>query len=460
MVVLMLLNNKNSDLPNNCQWELACIEVMVPKDHLLRVIDKHIDFSFIYEKAKPYYNETTGRPAIDPVRLFKMMLIGYLYGIRSVRQLEQEVITNVAYRWFLGLGLMDTVPDHTTISWNRINRFKGTTLFEDIFQEVVELAINYRMVGGRVLITDSTHIQANASKNRYEMKMITETPHEYLQELEDAVNEDRVHRGKEPLPTNLDKPIEKKSKVSLTDPESGYFMRKRKPEGFAYIDHRTVDHKMNIITDTFITSGNVNDATVYVERLEHQMKTFKKLNSLEAVALDTGYMTPYICKKVTEMSVFGVIAERGQITHEGAIPKQNFQYNREKDCYICPDGKILNYVTTSRSGNREYKSDPEQCKNCSMLEKCTQTANHQRTITRHVWQDYTDKVISNRRSTIGNDIYQWRSQTVERSFADAKELHGLRQTRFRGRENVQVQAYMTAIAQNIKKIARHLEKVS
>ncbi|MBO3287530.1 transposase, partial [Paenibacillus polymyxa] len=103
-----------------------------------------------------------GRPAIDPTVLFKMIFLGYFYGIRSERQLEREIQTNLAYRWFLGLGLTDKVPDHTTISWNRRTRFKDTTIFQDIFDEIVLQAISHRMVGGRVLVTDSTHVKANA----------------------------------------------------------------------------------------------------------------------------------------------------------------------------------------------------------------------------------------------------------------------------------------------------------
>ncbi len=105
--------------------EFVSIDELVPDNHLLRKIDKYIDFSFIIERVKPYYSEDNGRPSIDPLVLFKMMFIGYFYGIRSERQLEQEIKLNVAYRWFLGLRFKDPVPHHSTISWNRHKRFKG-----------------------------------------------------------------------------------------------------------------------------------------------------------------------------------------------------------------------------------------------------------------------------------------------------------------------------------------------
>jgi transposase len=455
-----MLNRTNSTQSNTSQLELVDIELLVPENHLLRLINDHVDFSFIREKVRPFYSETKGRPSLDPVVLFKMMLIGYLYGIRSERQLEQEIIPNAAYRWFLGLNFSDSVPDHSTISWNRNNRFKGTTVFQEIFDEVVHLAIHHHMVAGRLLISDSTHIQANANKNAYTMQVVTDQPNKYLAELEEAVNEDRVAHGKNPLPPAGENTTEKKLKKSTTDPECGFMNRKGKPEGFFFLDHRTVDHKFNIITDVYVTPGNVNDATVYLERLKSQIERFGFSKTLESVALDSGYFTAHICKKTLDMNLFPVIAERKASNKEGKFSKSQFTYETEQDVYICPAGKTLTYGNTNRQGYKEYRSDSNVCKECPFLEKCTSNANKQRIIQRHIWESYKEKVVHNRQSKDGNDIYQLRCQTIERSFADAKTLHGLRYCRFRGKEKTQEQAFMTAVAQNLKKIARHLTKQS
>lgn len=433
--------------------------MLVPKDHLLRMIDDHVDFSFITEKTRPYYHEALGRPPIHPIQLFKMILIGYLYGIRSERQLEQEVNTNVAYRWFLGLGLTDRVPDHSTISYNRNVRFKNTTIFQEIFDEIVRLAISHNMVGGRILITDSTHIRAHANNNRFTTQMITEKPHEYLTELEIAVNEDRIKYGKRPLLAK-EKETKKKAKISITDPESGYMNRKRKEEGFCYLDHRTIDHKFNIVTDVHVTPGNVNDSIVYIERLKRQVDTFSFHDTLEAVALDSGYMTPYICKKTLELDIFPIIAHRKAATRKGTIPKEEFVYDQVRDVYICPFGETLRYTTTNRNGYRQYDSNPETCISCPLLKQCTASQIQQRTIQRHVWEDFKERVVRNFTSNSGQLLYKLRNRTIERSFADAKTCHGLRRSRFRGLAKNQEQALMTATAQNIKKIARHLAKLS
>lgn len=191
-----MLNMLRSNREKQQAYEFVSIEELVPQDHLLRKVDKYIDFSFIDEKVRPLYCADNGRPAIDPVVLFKMIFLGYFYGIRSERQLEREIQTNLAYRWFLGLGLTDKVPDHTTISWNRRTRFKDTNIFQDIFDEIVLQAIEHRMVGGRVLVSDSTHVKANANKHQYTKQQVLQNTRDYMDELNGAVEADRKAHGK------------------------------------------------------------------------------------------------------------------------------------------------------------------------------------------------------------------------------------------------------------------------
>jgi transposase len=194
MVKPMLRSNLNQQTA----YELICIEELVPSDHLLRKIDQHIDFSFITDKVRAYYCENNGRPAIDPILLFKMLFIGYLFGVRSERRLEKEIQMNIAYRWFLGLSLKDPVPDHSTLSFNR-NRLKDTEVFQEIFDDIVMQGMKNRMIAGRVLISDSTHIKANANKKKFVREMVTQQTKEYLQELDEAVKQDRVDHGKKPF---------------------------------------------------------------------------------------------------------------------------------------------------------------------------------------------------------------------------------------------------------------------
>ncbi len=236
------------------EFELVSIEALLPEKHLLRKVDKAVDFSFIRDRVKHLYSEDNGRPALDPVVLFKLLLVGYLYGVRSERQLMREVEVNVAYRWFLGLKLRGKVPDASTLSQNRRRRFSESTIYQEIFDEIVLLAVNKGLASGTVLYTDSTHLKANANKNKYDLEQVQVKPQAYLAALDAAVAEDRAAHRKRPLKEQPEtEPETKEIKVSRTDKDSGYMVRDGKPKGFFYLDHRTVDGRHAIITDTHVT---------------------------------------------------------------------------------------------------------------------------------------------------------------------------------------------------------------
>lgn len=162
--------------------EVIRLEELVPEDHLLR-IDRYIDFSFIHDLCAPYYSKDNGRPAIEPEILFKMLFLGYLYGIRSERRLLEEIRFNVVYRWFLGYGLKDPLPDVSVIWQNRKRRFRGTDVPQQIFDEILQQCMDAGLVRGVTLYTDSTHLKANANKNKFVRKEVELTPKAYLKEL-------------------------------------------------------------------------------------------------------------------------------------------------------------------------------------------------------------------------------------------------------------------------------------
>ncbi|MCI0998730.1 transposase, partial [Ochrobactrum sp. C6C9] len=151
---------------------MVTLDQLVPKDHLLRKIDAVIDFSFIHDRVAGLYCPDNGRPPLDPTLMFKALFIGYLFGVRSERQLVREIEVNVAYRWFLRLKLSDAVFDASTLSQNRRRRFNDTSVAQDIFDHIVEQAIRHGLVDGTVLYTDSTHLKANANKGKYDLEMI------------------------------------------------------------------------------------------------------------------------------------------------------------------------------------------------------------------------------------------------------------------------------------------------
>jgi transposase len=433
--------------------EMVTLESLVPSDHLLRRIDAFIDFEFIRDKVRHLYCIDNGRPATDPVVLFKLLFIGYLYGIRSERQLVKEVEVNVAYRWFLRFSLTDKIPDASTISQNRRRRFVGTPIYQEIFDQIVEQAQEAGIVTGRVLYTDSTHLKASANKHRFDVKEVEVAPQAYLEELDKAVDEDREVHGKEPLESK-DKAAEtKERKVSCTDKDAGYMVREGKPKGFYYLDHRTVDGAHGIITDTHATPGNVHDTRPYLKRLDRQRERFGF--AVDAVGLDAGYHSAAICHGLEARDIYGVIGYRRPNHKPGYFYKRQYVYDAEADVYLCPAEQRITYSTTNRQGYREYKSDPAICKDCPLLMQCTRSANHTKVITRHVWQDAKERIDGHRKTPVGQKLYARRKETVERSFADGKQLHGHRYARMRGLQKVQEQCLLSAACQNMKKIALH-----
>jgi len=433
------------------------VESLVPSGHLLRKIDRVVDFSFIHDRVKHLYCEDNGRPALEPVVLFKLLLLGYLYGVRSERQLMREVEVNVAYRWFLGLRLKDKVPDASTLSQNRRRRFAESTIYQDIFDEIVELAVKNGLASGKVLYTDSTHLKASANKNKYDLVEVAVKPQEYLAALEAAVTEDRAAHGKAPLKDKPAEPARRTIKVSRTDKESGYMVRDGKPKGFFYLDHRSVDGLHAIITDTYATPATVHDAVPYLGRLDRQRERFGF--EIRAAGVDAGYATAAVARGLEERNIHGVIGYRTPTHRDGYFYKREYSYNQELDVYICPNGQLLTYRTTNREGYRQYHSDAEQCRNCPARGKCTESRNHTKVLTRHVWEQSKERIDQHRLQRVGKRIYKRRKETVERSFADAKQLHGHRYARMRGLAKVQQQCLLAAAAQNIKKIALLLSRM-
>lgn len=262
---------------------MVTIEDLVPQEHFLRKLEAVLDLSFVYRETETLYSRRYGRPPIDPVVLVKYLLVGYLYGVPSERQIEQRIQTDVALRWYLGLDLFDRVPDHSTISQLRRRKPSFRKVFRRLFEEVVEQCIGRGLVSGRLVATDSTHVKANASPASEYLVEVTEKPGAYWERLdayeEEALEElerktqagktGRKRRQKE-RSRQVKSPLRYDRKwASRTDPESGHLNRPGKPKGPHYLSHQTVDCDHGIILDVTVTSGEVNDAVPYLRQIEH-----------------------------------------------------------------------------------------------------------------------------------------------------------------------------------------------
>jgi Transposase DDE domain. len=230
--------------------------------------------------------------------------------------------------------------------------------------------------------------------------------------------------------------------------------REGKPKGFFYLDHRTVDGKHNLITDTYVTAGNVHDSQPYMARLKRQLARFgfKPVG----VGLDAGYFTAPLCHLLLSAQIYPVLGYRRPNHGTNPIRKRQFIYDSQCDRYTCLNGHHLIYKTTSREGYRHYHSTPSTCKQCPLLSQCTQSKNSQKVLTRHIWEADKEKANNIRLTQWGKKVYARRKETIERSFADAKQHHGHRYARFRGLSRVQMQCLLAATAQNIKKMATKL----
>lgn len=146
------------------QLEILTIDQLVPQDHLVRKLEAAIDFSFIYPLVENLYS-SLGRPSIDPVVLFKMTFIQYVFGIRSMRQTIKEIETNMAYRWFLGFGFHTEVPHFSTFGKNYARRFQDTDVFEQIFYRILKEIMKKGLLHADHVFIDSTHVKASANQN-------------------------------------------------------------------------------------------------------------------------------------------------------------------------------------------------------------------------------------------------------------------------------------------------------
>lgn len=124
------------------QIEMLSLDQLVPENHLVRKLDAAINFDFICDLVADKYCMDNGRPSIDPVVLFKIVLVQYIFGIKSMRQTIAEIQTNNAYRWFIGYGLNEQIPHFTTFGKNYVRRFKDTDIFEQIFVRILKEAVN------------------------------------------------------------------------------------------------------------------------------------------------------------------------------------------------------------------------------------------------------------------------------------------------------------------------------
>jgi IS5 family transposase len=395
--------------------------------------------------------------------LVKYLLVGYLYGIESERRIEQEIQVNMAYRWFLGLDLDGRVPDHSTISQNRRRRFCGENIFGRLFEHILRQCMEKGLVDGRIILTDSTHVKAIASSKANIKVLVEREASDYMERLDkyEAAERERLEAlgAIKPQRTGRTKKAKMTSKtVSTTDPDAGMLRRPGKPEGMHYLSHQSVDAAHGIVVDVAVTPGNTNDSEPYLERIEY-MREHLGLD-IQEVGADGAYGTSMIYQAMEDMGIqVHTPKATGGVTYKVEFKREDFQYDADKDCFICPNGKELKLRSLEREDYnvcRTYRADRKDCRNCSMLSKCVSNSHRSRAIRMNIFEQAVKKQREADSTPAHRHILNLRQIWCEGSFAAQKWTHNLRRLFRRGLEAARDHCLLSAIALNLKRMVKCL----
>jgi len=439
------------------------LDRLVPEDHLLRRISAAVDFSFVRPLCRPFSSHT-GQPSVDPVVLFKLLLIGYLYGITSERRLAQEVRLHLGYHWFLGYDVDEPTPDHSVLS--KLRARLSPQVFEDFFQRSIELCRESGLLNEGPVYVDSTLIQAAASLDSLARKEEQAQPPlpvaEYVRRLY-TENDPPEEPPEEPDPPPEAPPPERKGRgrswpkrpnrvlQSRTDPEATLVDRPAFGRHLAYKAHLAVSGvRGQVITAAVATTGMTADEHLLGEVLR-QHRRLSRLGVPEVVA-DAKYGTTQNFLDLGGQGIPTFIpTTRFGNMRKDIWGREHFRWLAGEDAYLCPAGQKLRRSANIRGTQRtQYRAPKGSCAACPYQPQCTPLG-WDRTIHRSWAQDFAEAAEELLATPLGKQRMVERQVFAEGAFALAKELHGLRRTRFKGRRRVQVQLWLTAAAMNIKK---------
>lgn len=443
---------------------MITIEDLVPQDHFLRKLEEALDLSFVRTETADLYSKRYGRPPIDPVVLLKYLLVGYLYGIPSERQIEQRVQTDVALRWYLGLDLFDAVPDHSTISQLRRRKPAFRKIFRRLFEAVVGQCIAAGLVSGRLVGTDSTHVKANASRASEELVELAEEPGSYWERL-DVYEEKALEKLAEKTGRRRKKRTQQikrdnrrtQKRVSRTDPGAGHMKRPGKPEGQYYLPHQTVDCDHGIILGVTVTPGDVHDSVPYLEQLEY---IHKNVIPIQSATADSAYDFPLAHQALCEQGIqFFVRPQRVHPTTKVEFVRELFRYDEQRDCYFCPNGKPLELHGVGRSASAvtwRYQARREDCQSCPDRHRCLSQShrNWGRKLERSVFHETVQRDLARQNEPTYLDALRKRQIWCEGTFAAQKWGHNLTRVLRRGLEAVEDHCLLSATALNLKRMIR------
>ena len=434
------------------------LEDHVPGDHLLRSIDRFVDLADVRSHLAPFYS-AIGRPSIDPELMIRMLLVGYVMGIRSERRLCDEVHLNLAYRWFCRLDLTDPVPDHSTFSKNRHGRFRESGLLRHLFETVVARCIAEGLVGGNVFAADASLIRADANKQNstarddwdpasLDPEAAPRAVREYLEVLEDAA-------------FGAASEVDPKF-ISHSDPASQWTGAMKGPAFFAYANNYLIDTDHAVIVDVEATrairQAEVGATRTMIERTRDRFGLYPEILSADQ-AYGAAEMLGWLVEDegiLPHIPVFDKSRRK-----DGAFATTDFVFDHEADEYTCPGGKRLKKcwrkMVSPRSGVCKdgfvrYYARRSDCAACPLKSKCTPNQ-PARKIARHIHEGARDLA----REIAQTDAYvdsQCRRKKIEMLFAHLKRILRLDRLRLRRPNGAQDEFHLAATAQNLRKLAK------
>ena len=436
------------------------LDKVVPPDHLVRQIDGLLDLGWVHKELAPYYSHT-GRPSIDPVLMIRMLLVGYVFAIRSERRICAEVQVNLAYRWFCRLGIEDNIPDHSVFCRARREQFRASDALRRVFEGIVALCISAGLVGGEAFSIDASLIKADVDKTKRlpgdqpiawpKAEEASHAVREYIAAL-DAANDDQIggggdgdgssHRRKPP------------KEVSLTDPQATWVTRPGVDPFFAYDVNYLIDNKAGIILDAAGTRAN---RAVEIAVTQTMMDRVERRFDLrpQRLAGDTAYGAVRLLKWLVDRNIAPHIPVWDKSARpDGTFSRTDFAFDRERNVYVCPGGAELTSTGNIDQGHIVYyRASKSDCSGCSLKPKCTTAI--VRKITRDLNEDVRDRV----RALANTKAFQQsrrERKKVEMRFAHMKRIFRLDRLRLRGLNGVRDEVLLTAIAQNLRRLAKLL----
>jgi transposase len=429
------------------------LEDQIPEHHLLRQIDRYVDFRFVRERLRDAYS-SMGRPSIDPEILLRILLVGYLYGITSERRLMEELRMHLAYRWFTRLGFQQEIPNHSTFSKNRHFRFRESGIFLGIFEQIVRCCLNAGLVEGKRLTVDGMVVTANASPQRGtkpeqlpEVAKVSRTVREYLAEV---AQENPLSGHEEDPPAHNSVAARY---ISTTDPDACWAAKYGRAVP-SYFDHYLIDNAHCIILGVEATRARFRQETLAARRMLVKVKERFGVCP-ESVGGDKAYGSGEFLAWLLERNIqphIPVIDRRHQ-THR-RFTREQFQYDPVANVFDCPQGQALRFqrVTREQQGYI-YRTTESQCRGCPVKKRCTPAPF--RKIFVH-WHEPARQVARELAHTPAYACSKRERSKIEALFSELKLRVGLRRVRLRRLWNVAEQFYLAATAQNLKRMVKFL----